>query len=265
VPDPDPAAIVVLWQRALVEGRLEEAYALLHPSARSDLDLEGFRALVRRHREALLDRAAELAALATTTAPAIRAHVMVDDRDAELTRTPGGWRLVRPVGAKLEGGVMDPADLADLVKEIEVDASMEEVWAAWTTAEGARTFFAPQAKIEAQPGGPYELYFALDLPAGLRGSEGCQVLAADPPRHLVFTWNFPPSLPGIRHERTQVRVVLSPVAPQRTRVRLVHSGWRRGEEWQKGHAYFEGAWGLVMERLGRRFAQGPVDWNAPDP
>jgi len=33
-------------------------------------------------------------------------------------------------------------------KEVKVDASIEKAWKAWTTNDGAATFFAPKAKIQ---------------------------------------------------------------------------------------------------------------------
>ena len=64
-----------------------------------------------------------------------------------------------------------------ILKEVTVKASMEEVWDAWTTSKGVTTFFAPEAKIELKYDGSYELYFDLDKPEGLRGSEGCKILS----------------------------------------------------------------------------------------
>ena len=40
--------------------------------------------------------------------------------------------------------------------EVIVPAPRNAVWDAWTTPAGARTFFAPQCKIDLRPGGAYE-------------------------------------------------------------------------------------------------------------
>src|SRR5262245_66111106 len=60
-------------------------------------------------------------------------------------------------------------------KEVIVNASLEEVWNAWTTNEGARTFFSSQTNIYPKLGAPYEIYFKLDQPYGKQGSEGCRI------------------------------------------------------------------------------------------
>ena len=143
-----------------------------------------------------------------------------------------------------------------LLKEVIVPGGTPEVWAAWTTAAGVRTFFAPEAKIELVPGGPYELYFDAEQPAGLRGSEGCTVIEVQPERRLVFTWNFPPHMPSIRGERTRVELSFQPTASGWTYVGLRQVGWRDGEEWERGYAYFDRAWEMVLDRLAERFRSG---------
>jgi uncharacterized protein YndB with AHSA1/START domain len=151
----------------------------------------------------------------------------------------------------------------ELRKEIVVAAPVGEVWRAWTTSEGVVAFFAPEARIEPRVGGAYELYFMTDAPAGSRGSEGCTVLAIEPERRLAVSWNFPPSIPAIRDERTRVEIELEPVPGAGTRVRMLQTEWREGEDWDLGYAYFDRAWGLVMARLERRFELGPIDWSDP--
>ena len=152
-----------------------------------------------------------------------------------------------------------------LRKEVVVSAAPDLLWRAWTTAEGARTFFAPDARIEAKPGGAYELYFAPEAAAGSRGCEGCTVQAVEIPRRLAFTWSFPPSIPTLRESgaMTQVTVDLLQEGPS-TRVRLTQEGWREGPDWELGHAYFDRAWDLVLGRLERRFRTGPINWRDPD-
>jgi hypothetical protein len=44
--------------------------------------------------------------------------------------------------------------------EAPVKASAAEVWRAWTTSDGAQTFFAPKANIELVIGSPYEIFFS---------------------------------------------------------------------------------------------------------
>jgi uncharacterized protein YndB with AHSA1/START domain len=149
-------------------------------------------------------------------------------------------------------------------KEVIVNASVEAVWRAWTTPEGAVTFFAPRANIRLALGGPYELYFDLDAPEGSRGSEGLKVLSFLPMEMLSFEWNAPPQYPNVRKaQRTWVVVQFYPLGQNRVRVRLTHLGWREGEEWDKVFQYFKRAWNIVLGRLEYRFSKSPIDWNNP--
>lgn len=79
-----------------------------------------------------------------------------------------------------------------------VDAELMDVWDAWATEAGAKTFFAPDYKIDLQPSGVYEMYFSIESPPGLRGGEGYRIFALQPTSMLSFTWNTLPSLPEVR-------------------------------------------------------------------
>lgn len=156
-----------------------------------------------------------------------------------------------------------PATAADervLAREVFVPAPPERVFEAWTTDAGVRTFFAPASRVQATPGGPYEIWFMPEAPEGSRGCDGCRVLEARAPDRLAFSWIFPPSLPSIRSEETRVDVTLTPERDG-TRVRLEQTGWRQGEDWDRGYAYFDRAWALVLSRLAESFASGPIDWS----
>jgi uncharacterized protein YndB with AHSA1/START domain len=146
-------------------------------------------------------------------------------------------------------------------KEVTVSAHVGDVWKAWTTAEGAGSFFAPRAKIELALGGRFELYFDLEAAEGSRGSEGCRILSYLPEEMISFDWNAPPQFPELRGQHTWVVVMLHKPAVNSVRVRLVHLGWRQGEEWDRLHRYFERAWDVVLQRLRQRFSTGPLDWS----
>ncbi len=153
---------------------------------------------------------------------------------------------------------------ADVVKEAEVRAVPGELWKAWTTVEGVKTFFAPDARIELKPGGAYAIWFDPSQPEGQRGADDCQVVAVEPLKRLSFSWNFPPSIPELRGAKAHTTVTVE-LLPQgkTTKVRLTQTGWREGAEWEKGRAYFDRAWGVVLARLQHRFRRGPLDWKQP--
>ncbi len=147
-------------------------------------------------------------------------------------------------------------------KEAIINATIENVWDAWTTSKGAEAFFAPKANIKLGIGGPYELYFDPDAPEGSRGSEGMKILSFLPMEMLSFDWNAPPQYPTVRGDQhTWVVVQFNAIDSSKTRIRLSHVGWKEGDEWNKVFQYFKRAWDVVLARLEYRFSTGPTDWN----
>lgn len=149
-----------------------------------------------------------------------------------------------------------------LSAQVDVPAALEQVWEAWTTEDGARTFFAPACRIDLRPGGAYEMLFDLEAEPGLQGGEGLQLLAVQPMAMLSFTWNAPPELPEVRRQRTHVTVRFSRIESGATRVWLTHDGWGSGDEWNQAYDYFARAWRrVVLPRLRYRFEHGPIGWD----
>jgi uncharacterized protein YndB with AHSA1/START domain len=136
-----------------------------------------------------------------------------------------------------------------LVKETEVAAPPSAVWAAWASNEGIASWWGPAASnIELRIGGLYEILFSLEEPEGERGSEGCRVLAYVPGESLSFTWNAPPHLP-LRAANTWVVLTFAASTPDTTAVRLVHTGFLEGPDWDDYMAYFDSAWSYVLGLL----------------
>lgn len=160
------------------------------------------------------------------------------------------------------------ANKAIRVSEV-ISAPIDEVWRAWSTSDGWRSTLNLESRIELEPGGAFEIYFAPDAPQGEKGSEGCTVLSYLPRRMLTFTWNAPPSLPAVRagDHHTVVVVQLDPVGRSRTRVTLTHHHWPEAgsatfsaaaEEWDKTYEYFERAWPAVVGAMKAHYAkEGP--------
>jgi uncharacterized protein YndB with AHSA1/START domain len=146
-------------------------------------------------------------------------------------------------------------------KSVEIAATLDQAWDAWTTREGIVSFFAPDAKIEPRVGGAFQIYVDPGAPAGSRGADEMRFMALQPKKMLSFDWNAPPHLAEARAQRTFVVVRFEPVDDKTTRVSLHHTGWGSGGQWDQAHAYFDRAWGNVLANLKKRFEQGPQDWK----
>jgi len=148
-----------------------------------------------------------------------------------------------------------------LDKEVVVAAPIESVWQTWTTRAGIRTFFAPDAEIDARVGGAFHIHINPYAEPGMKGADDMRFMALQPPTMLSFDWNAPPSLPEVRAQRTFVVVRLAPIDEKSTRVTLHHTGWGTGGQWDDTYAYFDRAWGAVLGNLKKSFESGPVDWT----
>lgn len=147
----------------------------------------------------------------------------------------------------IDGGLheAEPTD-RQIVEARVVEASPGVCWDMWTTSEGVGSFLTENNKVELRIGGPYEVYFAMQLPEGQRGSEGCKILSYLPQRMLSFEWNAPPTFPEIRGKHTRVVVMFEEVDGG-TRVELTHLGFGSSEQWGRVHEYFTKAWPRVMD------------------
>ncbi len=149
-------------------------------------------------------------------------------------------------------------------ESITVKANLDEVWRAWTTTEGIKSFFAPDAKVDAKVGGPFEIYMDPMAAPGMKGADDMVFLAVQEKKMISFTWNAPPSLPEARKQRTVVVVRFASRGDTLTDVTLIHSGWGEpgpDNEWGKAYDYFSKVWPNVLKNLKKRFEEGPVDWK----
>lgn len=124
-----------------------------------------------------------------------------------------------------------------IVKEIEVEAPLEQVWQAISSGPGFATWYVPHA-IEPAPGGMVRTDFG---PGGVR--EGV-VLAADPPRRLVYAGFGAPEEPVYCYE-----FVLAASGGGQTVFRLVQNGFLDGERWDQEYDALDAGWDLFLHNL----------------
>ena len=74
------------------------------------------------------------------------------------------------------------------------------------------------------------------------------MLAYVPGESLSFTWNAPPHLP-LRAANTWVVLTFTASTSDKTAVRLVHTGFLEGPDWDDYMGYFDNAWGYVLGLL----------------
>lgn len=196
-------------------------------------------------------------------------QAMVDVVYRRVAEAAVEFRRLRPAadgavtiedGLRIDGGQFAATGAVGpgVVKEAVLDATPEEAFRAFATSEGWKSAMGIESSIDLRVGGPFELYFNMQAPAGERGSEGCKVLSYLPGRMFSFSWNTPPQFPNERYRRTWVVVTFTPAGEGKTAVRLEHAGFGEGGKWPEVRAYFDRAWGSVMEAFRSRAAAGAV-------
>lgn len=138
-----------------------------------------------------------------------------------------------------------------IIKSAVINLTVKEAWSKWTTHEGLLSFFGKDNNVELKLSGAFEIYFLIDNPYGLRGSEGCKVLSYLPEKMLSFSWNAPPIFPEIRKSeyKTWVVVEFYTVDENQTRITLTHLGWPDGDNWSLVFDYFDKAWAAVLNQF----------------
>jgi len=147
-------------------------------------------------------------------------------------------------------------------KEVVVAATVDQVWEAWTTREGIRSFFAPDAEVEPRVGGAFHIHMDPGAAPGMKGADEMRFMALQPKKMISFDWNAPPHLSETRTQRTFVVVRFAALDERSTRVTLHHTGWGDGGQWDQTYSYFDKAWGSVLGNLKKRYETGPYDWTA---
>ena len=71
-------------------------------------------------------------------------------------------------------------------REVVVAANVDAVWQAWTTTEGIKTFFAPDAHVELRVDGPFEIFINPYAAPGMKGADGMRIVGFQPKRVAAF-------------------------------------------------------------------------------
>jgi uncharacterized protein YndB with AHSA1/START domain len=140
--------------------------------------------------------------------------------------------------------------------EVDVPATIDEVWESMTTVKGMVTWLSPEADVDLRPGGDWIVRF----PGHSTG--GGTIVDFTPKSRLALRAIAPDQFPTVRRERTDAVFTLSSIDPHTTRVTLTQTGWKDGEEWDKAFNYLAQGNAMLLNGLRSRFITGPVDWKA---
>ena len=148
-----------------------------------------------------------------------------------------------------------PAPNKALKFEVEVPASVEAVWQAFSTSEGLSAWLTPGAVVDLRKGGEWTAHF----PGGK--TAGGAMVSFIPQREMVMSAMAPERFPTVRAERTTATFRFLPQGKGTTLVQLEQTGWKEGAEWDRAYDYLAAGNMQLLETLRRRFVDGPIDWN----
>ena len=141
-----------------------------------------------------------------------------------------------------------------LIFEVTIPASRAAVWQAFTTSAGLSTWLTPEAVVDLRDGGEWTAHY----PGGKTG--GGTILSFVPEKELVLSAMAPEWFPTVRAERTTAKFEFTDEGGS-TVVKLVQTGWKSGEEWDKAYDYLAKGNAQLLGTLRRRFVEGPIDWQ----
>lgn len=127
--------------------------------------------------------------------------------------------------------------MAELIREIVIDATPETIWPFLTEADKHCEWMGTVAEIDPRPGGVYRV-----LVGGRHQSAG-QFLEVIPGEKVAFTFGWEEKDHPIPAGSTTIEITLYPDG-DKTRVRLVHQGLPADAIEDHGHG-----WAHYLERL----------------
>jgi uncharacterized protein YndB with AHSA1/START domain len=140
-----------------------------------------------------------------------------------------------------------------LIIEVSIPASRAAVWDAFATSNGLSTWLTPGAVVDLRKGGEWTAHY----PGGKTG--GGTILTFVPEKEMTLSAMAPEQFPTVRAERTTAKFEFIAEGDS-TMVRLVQTGWKTGEEWDKAYDYLAQGNAQLLATLRRRFVSGPIDW-----
>ncbi len=143
----------------------------------------------------------------------------------------------------------------ELQFSVVVPASVNDVWAAFSTSAGLKTWLWSDAAVDLRNDGDWIVHY----PGGKTG--GGTIVSFEPGKRMTMRAMAPEQFPTVRKERTTAVFGFEAVDASHTKVTLVQYGWKEGKEWDDAYEYLSTGNAQLLEQLRTRFVKGPIDWT----
>ncbi|MEO1523972.1 MAG: SRPBCC domain-containing protein [Planctomycetota bacterium] len=143
------------------------------------------------------------------------------------------------------------ADDHRVVDEFEIEASVDDVWAAFTTTEGLKSWVAPLAEIDFRVGGKWRANYSEGGTLGDANTIENTILCFDPKRMLsIKATGFPENFPFKEvAKKTWSVFYFDSLGDSKTKITIVGLGYDDSEASQKMRAFFKPANKYSMDKL----------------
>lgn len=136
---------------------------------------------------------------------------------------------------------------------VEIECDVNQAFSMFTVNELLENWLTEKAEIELKIGGKYELFWDPDN-REINSTIGCKITGFERDNYISFEWKGPVEFQSFMNSAdplTHVIVCFSPSSndPEKTTIRLFHTGWRKDREWQKARNYFAKAWSKALQDL----------------
>jgi len=151
--------------------------------------------------------------------------------------------------------------------EVVVLASAADVYRAFATAEGWRTWAVPFAQLtpDLSVGAIMETSYNPAAKPGDANNIKNKVLAFIPDR--LFAFHAVQAPQGFKHADLLARIFtvaeFEPIDASRTRIKLSMLGYGSGAGFDELYAHFAKGNAWTAQKLIERFEKGPIDWTKP--
>ncbi|MEL6106285.1 MAG: SRPBCC domain-containing protein [Planctomycetota bacterium] len=155
------------------------------------------------------------------------------------------------------------ADDHRVVDEFEIRASIDDVWSAFSTAEGLRSWVAPLADVDFRVGGKWRANYDKDGKLGDENTIENTILCFDPKKMLAIkATGFPANFPFVEAaKKTWSVFYFNKVDDSKTKVTIVGLGYDDSEQSQKMRAFFKPANKYSMDQLKAALEEKADDQN----
>lgn len=157
----------------------------------------------------------------------------------------------------LAGAIQATAEEDSIVTEGEINAPVAEVWAAWATSAGLKSWLAPHADIDLRIDGLMRSNYNPNGSLGDAGTIENRVLAYEPERMLTIrVAKAPEDFPFKANIGDMWTVLyLQPAPHGKTLLRIVGLGFGADEESQRMKNFFKQGNAFTLVQLQKKFQQ----------